>query len=77
MFVTEESPIFTRNTVGVECELNYSIPMELLDLRKFLPLGRLGGVSLLQTCNPYRDFQRISFYYYFQIVPNMHFFSFK
>ncbi len=65
MFVTEKSPSVIHNTIGVECELNYSIPMGLQDLWAF---------SLLQTYNPERDFQRISFYYYFQIVPNMHFF---
>ncbi len=45
--------------------LNYSIPLGLLDLGEF---------NLLQTFNPYRDFQGISCYDYFHIVRNIHFF---
>ncbi len=43
MFVTVKLHIVLRNTVGVECVLNYSIPLGLLDLGEF---------NLLQIFNP-------------------------
>ncbi len=56
MFVTNDFPSYTNNTVGVECVFNYSIPLGLLDL---------GAITKLQTCNPYWDFQGISFFIIF------------
>ncbi len=61
MFVTEESPIASCNTVGVEYVFELFNPAGIAGLTGIpSPWGRLGWG--LQTVNPYRDFQRISFF---------------
>ncbi len=73
MFVTDKLHIVPRNAVGVEYVFELFNPYGIVGLTPVpSPWGRLGWG--FQICNPYRDFQRISFYNYLQIVQSIHYF---